>query len=290
MTHSDLPSPTTDASDEIDLLDLLLVLADNLKLLIITPIVTALIGLGIAYSLPQTFESSSVFASNSRYLQLPPEVLASYLRAPDVRLQAAHTLGIEPELSKTRLLKKMDTLISINIGRQDKLLTVTTYGETPEAAQKLNQLLWEYALPYTKPRGVEAQQLNAQLEDEKARFASSTALEKRTAATLQQGSPSENEVLLYGELLKTNSQRLETINTLEAQLEGLSTANFTQPPSLTEDPIKPKKSLIAIAAGIAGGFLAILYVFIRAGLRSAGKNPEQAEKIRRIRTALGLKA
>lgn len=87
----------------------------------------------------------------------------------------------------------MDTLISINIGRQDKLLTVTTYGETPEAAQKLNQLLWEYALPYTKPRGVEAQQLNAQLEDEKARFASSTALENAQRQPCNKEAPAKTK-------------------------------------------------------------------------------------------------
>jgi uncharacterized protein involved in exopolysaccharide biosynthesis len=45
---------------EIGLLDILVTLAENLKLLIIAPLIVGLCALGIGFVLPQTFESVAV--------------------------------------------------------------------------------------------------------------------------------------------------------------------------------------------------------------------------------------
>ena len=47
-------------SNEISLLDLLLVIATNLKLLIVGPIVIGLLALAIGYALPQSFTSKAI--------------------------------------------------------------------------------------------------------------------------------------------------------------------------------------------------------------------------------------
>lgn len=51
--------------DEISLLDLLQVLADNLRLLVLAPLATGLLALGISFSIPPTFTASTKF--------LPPQ-------------------------------------------------------------------------------------------------------------------------------------------------------------------------------------------------------------------------
>lgn len=47
---------------EISLFDLLLVVAENLKLLILGPLVVGLLALGIGYALPQSFTSQAILA------------------------------------------------------------------------------------------------------------------------------------------------------------------------------------------------------------------------------------
>jgi uncharacterized protein involved in exopolysaccharide biosynthesis len=58
--------------NEVSLLDLLLVVAENLKLLILGPIVVGLLALAIGYALPQRFTSSAILA-----LPMPMPMLGS---------------------------------------------------------------------------------------------------------------------------------------------------------------------------------------------------------------------
>ena len=48
--------------DEISLLDLLLVVAENIKLLILGPLLVGLLALGGSYLLPQKFVSNAILA------------------------------------------------------------------------------------------------------------------------------------------------------------------------------------------------------------------------------------
>ena len=50
---------------------------------------------------------------------------------------------------------------------------------------------------------------------------------------------------------------------------------------------KPKKAQIATMATLATGFAMLLFVFIRQALRGAAQSPESAEKLHRLRSALG---
>lgn len=47
---------------EVSLLDLLVVVAENLKLLIFGPVVVGLLALAIGYALPQSFTSQAILA------------------------------------------------------------------------------------------------------------------------------------------------------------------------------------------------------------------------------------
>ncbi|NQW93180.1 MAG: lipopolysaccharide biosynthesis protein [Polaromonas sp.] len=50
---------------------------------------------------------------------------------------------------------------------------------------------------------------------------------------------------------------------------------------------KPKKAQIAVMVTLATGFALLLFVFIRQALRGAAQSPESAEKLNRLRSALG---
>ena len=59
--------------------------------------------------------------------------------------------------------------------------------------------------------------------------------------------------------------------------------DYAEPP---EKKSSPKKLLLALGAAIAGFFLSLIYVFVRRGLESARRNPEDAEKLATIRNTL----
>lgn len=282
----------TSDEDEIDLLDLLIVIAENLKLLILGPLLIGAIALGISFYLPQTFESRSMLNPSKPGVSMNGQVLATYLQSADIIEAAANELGLEPQLSASKRLKKLEKAIQVSVGKQDQLVTLTTQGPSPEAAQALNATLWKHVLPLTVPRATEMTRLQEQLQAEKERLKSGEQLEQQTAKLLGAGGAnSEATSRLYGELLASNSARLAGISALESRMEGLTAAeNLAQQPSLPEEAIKPKKSLVAVAAGLASGFLLLVFVFARHALRAASQNAEQASKVQRLRQALGLKS
>ena len=74
---------------------------------------------------------------------------------------------------------------------------------------------------------------------------------------------------------------------MERRIEGLDKDDVIQTPTLPEQSIKPKKSLLAIGGAVATAFVLLLFVFIRQALRTAKESsPEQAEKLARIRSAM----
>lgn len=276
--------------DELDLLDLLIVIAENLKLLIFAPLLVGLMALGIAFVIPQTFESQSMLNASKPGLNVPPQILASLINSTDTMAAVAQATQFEPDTSLERRIKNLAERIQVSVGKQDQLVTLKTQAETPETAQALNLAIWKYVLPLTIPRNADMERLKAQLQSEKERLSAGEQLEMETTKALSNpANNAEGTARLYGELLTANSNRLRTIATLEAQMEGLTMDNLIQQATLPEVPIKPNKGLIAIAATLAAGFLVLLFIFVRHALSNARRDPEQAAKVQRLRQALHLK-
>ena len=82
MTEQELNNPTTGDEDEISLLDLLQTVVDNLRLLVLGPLLVGLAALGISFAIPPTFTASTQF--------LPPQQQQS---AAAAMLQSLGALG-----------------------------------------------------------------------------------------------------------------------------------------------------------------------------------------------------
>lgn len=276
--------------DEIDLLDLLVVIAENLKLLILAPLLVGLAALGIAFVVPKTFESQSMLNTSKPGLNVSPQALASFIKSTDTIAAVADEMKFATDISNERRLKKLDSLIHVSVGKQDQLVTLKTHADTPENAQALNATIWKHVLPLTVPRNTDMERLQTQVKTEKERLSAGEKLEGETAKLLSNGNDrAETTARLYGELLTANSNRLRAIATLEAQMEGLTTDNLAQQPTLPEASIKPKKGLITVTATLAAGFLTLLFIFARHALSNASRDPEQAVKVQRLRQALRFK-
>lgn len=277
--------------NEIDLLDLLIVIAENIKLLILGPLLVGIAALGIAYTLTPTYESQSILNPNKPSLNVPGPLLVSYIKSADVIEAVAHQLNFEPDLSPEQRYKKLDSKLHVSVGKLESLVTLRTTGATPEAARELNTTVWDVVLPLTRPRATEQEQLTALLKAEQERLASGEKMEQATVKLLlESGGNAESAARVYSDLLAANSARLRTIAGIESQLAGLTTENLAQLPTLPEAALKPKKGFIAVAATLAAGFVLLLFVFARSAWRNASGHPEQAEKIQRLRRAVGMKA
>ncbi len=266
--------PCTDG-DEINLLELLVVIAENLKLLILGPLIAAAIAWGIAsYQISPVYESISVIIAPQRS---NPQVIARLAQSADTLAAVSKALGIPANASAA-------------VGRQDNLITLTTYSATAEQAQALNNAIWVQVFAQTQQPTDKAQQLQTRLKILQESLAASSTLEQATAKQLASGQITEATARLYSDIQNATAQRIRDIADLEAELSGLSSNNLIQQATLSTAPSKPKKTLITAVTFLATGMALLIFVFTRQAMRNASQNPEQAETLRRLRAALGMKA
>ena len=287
MENTPLPAS---AEAEISLLDLLVTLADNIKLLILGPLAVGFAALAIAFYLPPTFESVAV-------LQAEPATGSTLLTA-SVLDPAAVSLGMSQGKSVEVAREALRGRIKITPGRNDKLLTITVTGPTPQQAHAAAKALLAAAYEQSRPAGKVKTRLEAQLVDTKLRLERAQTAASKVPSVLdnidvRQGPmPARGAELprSYSELLNTISTAQAQIATIEAQLEGMTDTQLLQAPTLPERAVSPKKSMIAVGATLATGFLLLLWVFIRNGLHSAEADPASAAKLARIRRALSFRS
>ena len=269
--------------EEIDLLDILVTLAENFKLLILGPLLVGICALGIAYIVPQTFESIAVLKAE--------QATASLMTTASVLDPVAADLGLTKVDSAEEARKLLREQIKVSVGRNDKLLTLTVSAPAPQQAQAIANAVLQQTYVQSRPKGSDLTRLEIQLKDAKARTKSAEdaagALLKRMESNGAAGSTESARG--YAELLNVAAAAQNQVAALQAQLEGLTDAQLIQAPTLPEKASKPKKGLIAIGATLAAGLALMLFVFVRQAVRGAAKDAGAASKMARIRRALALR-
>lgn len=278
------PSQAVNAQTKADILDVLVVLAENARLLVIGSLVVGLIALGICFVVPQTYQSVAVFQADqtAASLMTTATVLDPVITA--LRLEQGNTL----EEARIRLQSQ----IKATVGRTDKLLTLTVSAPSAAQAQAISIAVLERTFAESRPKGSVRARLQTQLAEATIRLKNSQevgeSLRKRLESAGTLASTSSEVARGYAELLSASGAAQNQVSILEAQLEGLSDAQRLQAPTLPERPSQPKKALIAVGATLATGLALLLFVFTRHGLRAASVNQTHADKLLRIRRSLGL--
>jgi uncharacterized protein involved in exopolysaccharide biosynthesis len=281
-------APAADAEDEISLLDLLLTVSQNIKLLILGPLAAGLCALGITFALPATYESVAI---------LPTDInstlrLAAVLDPVVVKLDLAK--GKPPEQARLALSGR----IKFSQDKQTKLFTLTVSGDSPQQAQATAKALLASTYEFLRPRGSAKGRLELRLQQAKTTLADAKAATAGLLSILERGYKPEFAAKAtgtelprgYADLLNFVTTSQATVVALERELEGLTDEQLLQAPSLPEKPVSQKKAMKATIAALATGFALLLFVFIRQGLRTAGADPESAAKLAAIRRALGFGA
>ena len=245
-----------------------------------------LLALAGAYAWPKTYESVSVLSTDD----VNPAVVGSWATSGDLLAPVLKELGLFTDKSREDAVRLAREIVVVTVGKQDKLVTLTTAGETPESARQLNQRVLDQLVQFSRPAGPQKTALQFQLETEKASLAAAVALENELGKRLVADKlVTEAQSRVFSDLLRAKTALLTNVAQLQLRLEGLSASNVVQAPSVPERPVKPKKALVASAAALLSAFALLVFVFVRQSLRNAGADPATASKLKRIRRGVGLR-
>lgn len=283
MEETQIPLSIT--GEEVGLLDMLVTLAENVKLLIIGPTLVGLCALGISFMLPQTFQSVAVLQAE--------QATASLMTTAAVLDPVVTDLGLAKDDTVEGARRTLRAQIKVAVGRSDKLLTLTVSAPTPQQAQATANAVLQQTYLQSSPRGsvrkrLEVQLAGAQGNLKNAENASASLLKRLESTVTITASGGYDLVRGYADLLTAAAAAQNQISALEAQLEGLSAAMLVQAPTLPNKASQPKKAMLAMGATLASGLLLLLFVFMRQALRKTATNAETAGKLARIRQSLSL--
>jgi capsular polysaccharide biosynthesis protein len=296
------PQPTQSSpDDEISLLDILVVLAENFWLLVLAPLVIGAIAFGIVSFLPKTYESTAVLEpvttldNSDTARSAGAATMVARLSSPEVRVPSSESQAWirDRRLGSRELQSFLQDAVSVRSDRQSGLVTVTTYGPSAAEAQSFLQALLEVYASVASPQGPEREQILQRLKISRSAL---SIIDPAIAAFIninkETGKVSSNLATLpaarpaLADLVAQRAFHENTIQDLEKLLSTDAVNSILQSPTLEEKPVRPKRLQLTAIAVILSGLVLTVFVFIRAALRAAADNPEGVDKITRIRQGI----
>jgi len=306
-THNQSPAPLNSDSfgdeDEISLLDLLLVVSENIKLLVLGPIFTGVVALG--YS---TFQMTPVFTAKTTVI--PPSTQGSGSGAAAAILgqlgglgglgglvggaianQGKHMAYLDSDLLRDEIIQKfglqkrwehkfltqtrstLKAAVKIKDDKKTGLITLEFEDKDPKFAA---DLVNAYVAVLSRLLG------EAAIEDARLRR---EFLERQITEATRKSyqSPQVRDAVIQGLV-----REFETTRLAEQQPNpNIVQVDVAKAPELKSGP---KHALISVITSLATGFALLLFVFIRQAMRNAGQDPESAGKLARIRSAFGFRS
>ena len=277
-------------TDQVSLLDILLVLAENAKLFLLGPLLAGLLGLGVSFALPQKFVSEAILAIPAS--PQPAAQAASLMRSPLVLdpVIAAFDLAQGRSISAAR--QTFAESVKSSVGK-DGLLRLELTGASPAQAQALANAVIDAWLKTTKPAEQDRKDLETRLSYAKSSLESVSGLVARLTkessgfmAQPQRRGEAGTTLASVGDL---QSRYLNEVLGVTRTLQGLSRDVVVQPPTLPTEHVSPKKLMIAVLAALAAGFALLLWVFMRRSWKTLATQPEAAAKLGRLRANFRFK-
>jgi Chain length determinant protein len=277
---------------EISLLDLMLIIAENIKLLILGPIAVGLIALMGSFFLPQSFTSQAILTLPVSASVQTPAQAASIMTSPLVLDPVIKELGLASastiEVARNKLANQTKALAG-----KEGLLRLEVTARTPLEAQSIANLTIDAWLKSTLPGEQDRADLEKRLEYAQISLASVRRLMDRLTT---EDVASLNKPLTRGEVGTSfvavgelQARYLNEVLNLPRALKGLSRDVVVQLPTLPAESTGPKKGIIAIIVTLVSGIFMLLGVFVGQAWKNASKNPDTAKKQARLLASVGLK-
>ncbi|WP_210338933.1 hypothetical protein [Devosia sp. WQ 349K1] len=272
------------AQDEISLLDIAVVIAENWIMLLIGPLLAGAIVFAFLVG-----SSTTVYKARAEIVL--GDTAVPLLRS-DAVLSHAQADAVGAEAREVRRLA-LATLQSKRVPDTDFYQLEISSPDAAVARASLEAVVKGLVVS-SAPNA----ELLAEIEHKIAQTSARLQLIERALTSLTQ---SEQSVTSEGELsggidavalislLDSQQYHYETLDTLQLQVQGSVTPqNLTS--DIYVDTVHSRSSaLFAVAAAIGVGFLLLLIAFLREGLKNVARDPEQSQKLSRIRRAFGIK-
>jgi LPS O-antigen subunit length determinant protein (WzzB/FepE family) len=265
------------SDDSIDMLDVLLTLAENLKWLILWPLAGGAIVYSLTYLLPEQYESAAIIKAEGS--------IAANMTAAHVLDRALKNLGYLDQLSEedaedARQDLLRDTTTSVVRGTQ--LVTLKVVRDSPEAAHRITQEILNMVYSDSRPREVELQRLSTEKTMLEQQITELTAASKMAQQLLEDPLPTTNTGALAESIasISSNLVRIQTaLHAVEKKMLGLSDEDLVQAPTFPKRPSGPKKALIAAVSTVAIGLLMLVFVLMRQSWRASRSVHLHAERL-----------
>jgi len=286
-----------DDEDTISILDLLLIVAENLKLLIIGPLVVGITALIISFFITPTFTAvtsikppegrqfsassalldslgglGGMAASSLGGLKDPTQLYIAYLQSADLEDVLIANFRLQERYKQEYLVntrKALEARVKITSDKKTGIIQIAVDDHDPKfAAELANAFVLELRLFTGRMALQEAQDRKEFLENQIKEL---SGRQFRDAFTQQ--------AMIASLIREYEAARVD---------EDRVGPTFTQidvakPPELKS---KPKRAQIAVIATLATGFLLLLFVFIRQAWRNMRTDPESEGKLEQILAAL----
>jgi uncharacterized protein involved in exopolysaccharide biosynthesis len=276
--------------DQVSLLDLLLVLAENTKLLLLGPVAAGLMALAGSFALPQKFISEAILAIPAS--PQPAAQAASLMRSPLVLDPVIVAFDLAQGRSVSMARQALSESVKATVGK-DGLLRLELTGPSPAQAQALANAVIDAWVKTTKPAEQDRKDIETRLSYAKTSLDGVTALlarlSKESGSYLAQPLSRGEAGTTLASVGDLQSRYVNEVLNLTRTLQGLSRDVVVQPPTLPTEHVSPKKSMIATLAALGTGFALLLWVFMRQSWRALATRPEAADKLDRLRATIRFK-
>lgn len=308
--------------DEINLLDLLIVLAKHKNKIIGVPFIAALITAGVSLMMPNVYTATTKFlppqssqgggaallsqlggqlgalgglAGGALGIKNPADMYIAFLSSRPVEEKLILKFDLQKKLEHefiTDTRKYLDGVTKISSGK-DGVITIEVDDEDPRlAADMANFYLDELKHIMSTNAVTEAAQRRQFFENELK-----PARDKLTSAQLTLDRVPTTS-LKYLDALREMKYREALWEVLvrqyeAARLDEAKDAVFIQvvEPAVTpERKSKPKRALLVILAALASGFLMVLWAFVRESSERAKADPVQGERLKIIKNYMRWRA
>ncbi len=280
--------------DQVGLLDLLVILVENGRLLLLGPIVAGLVALAISFALPQQFVSEAILViptSASSGAQSAAQA-ASLMRSPLVLDPVVTAFDLAQGRSVNQARQEFAEAVKASVGK-DGLLRLAVTGPSAAQSQALANAVIDAWIKTTKPAEQDRKDIETRLNYAKTSLDGVSALlarlSKEFASYLAQPLSRGEAGTTLASVGELQSRHVNEVLNLTRSLQGLSRDVVVQPPTLPTERVSPKKSLITVLATVAAGFVLLVWVFLRQSWKAQATQPAAAAKLGRLRAAFKSK-
>jgi hypothetical protein len=264
-------------------LDLVIIIIENIKLLLIGPLLVGLIAMIIVNSEQKIYISHAILGlPSSANSKQAAELLRSRLVLAPIMTSASHAGRVVSEEEYLDFAKKIEVSL-----KKDGLIYLYVKGNSPQDAQRLASAIIDEWLKTTIPGEKTVEILKNRLKNSEVGLRAITALiSKINPASLKNSSPliSENALEKLIEL-QQNFQRdvVEIPRLIEIDYHNI----VKEPPTLAAYPILNNQNVKVVISVIVTGVLLLFFIFARQAWRSGAMVPETASKQALLLQVLG---